>query len=141
MFLLPLANLSVIQSMVVGIQIVASQLTCLMPHCSGHFLHTYCSVSHFFYSQKFYFVPSLQQGFNFFYDKNNVPHSFPSIIHSVHLIISITLKNFFFFFFFFLGGGGAQHTLQYLSKIKVLARHVVCDECNVLFPPKCVIFM
>ena len=140
MFLLPLANLSVIQSMVVGTQIVASQLKCLMPHCSGHFLHTYCSVSHFLYSQKFYLVPSLQQGFNFFYDKNNVPHSFPSIIHSIHLIISITLKNFFFFFFYF-WGGPPKHTLQYLSKIIVLARHVVCDECNVLFPPKCVIFM
>ena len=139
MFLSPLTNLSVIQSMVIGIQIVASQLTCLMLHCSGHFLHTYCSVSHFLYSQKFLPCSFFTTGFELFYDKNNVPHSFPSIIHSVHLIISSTLKNFFFFFFFW--GGPPKHTLQYLSKIKVLARHVVCDECNVLFPPKCVIFM
>ena len=60
-------------------------------------------------------------------------HSFRSPYHFNHS------QEFFFFFFF--GGGPPKHTLQYLSKIKVLARHVVCDECNVLFPPKCVIFM
>ena len=125
MFLSPLANLSVIQSMVVGIQIVASQLKCSMPHCSGHFLHTYCSVSHFLYSQKFYLVPSLQQGFNFFMTKTMFhilsPPSFIPFTLSFQ-----SLSRIFFFFFF---------------KIKVLARHVVCDECNVLFPPKSVIFM
>ena len=125
MFLSPLANLSVIQSMVVGIQIVASQLKCSMPHCSGHFLHTYCSVSHFLYSQKFYLVPSLQQGFNFFMTKTMFhilsPPSFIPFTLSFQ-----SLSRIFFFFFF---------------KIKVLARHVVCDEYNVLFPPKSVIFM
>ena len=135
MFLSPLANLSVIQSMVVGIQIVASQLKCSMPHCSGHFLHTYCSVSHFLYSQKFYLVPSLQQGFNFFMTKTMFhilsPPSFIPFTLSFQ-----SLSRIFFFF-----GGGGLHTLQYISKIKVLARHVVCDECKVLFPPKCVIFM
>ena len=138
MFLSPLANLSVIQSMVVGIQIVASQLKCLMLHCSGHFLHTHCSVSHFLYSQKFYLVPSLQQGFNFFMTKTMFhilsPPSFIPFTLSFQ-----SLSRIFFPFFF--GGGPPKHTLQYLSKIKVLARHVVCDECNVLFPPKCVIFM
>ena len=104
LFLSPLANLSVIQSMVVGIQIVASQLKCSMPHCSGHFLHTYCSVSHFLYSQKFYLVPSLQQGFNFFMTKTMFhilsPPSFIPFTLSFQ-----SLSRIFFFFW----GGGATH--------------------------------
>ena len=139
MFLSPLANLSVIQSMVVGIQIVASQLTCLMLHCSGHFLQTFWSVSHFLYSQKFYLVPSLQQGFNFFMTKTMFHILSPPSFIPFTLSFQSLSRIFFFFLFFF--WGGPPHTLQYLSKIKVLARYVVHEECNVLLLPKCVILM
>ena len=51
LFLSTLANLSVNQRFGHSHRnsIVASQLTCLMLHCSGHFLQTFCSVSYILY--------------------------------------------------------------------------------------------
>ena len=76
--------------------IVASQLTCLMLHCSGHFLQTFCSVSHLLYLYKFLPCSFFRTRILTFYDKKIFPHSLiPSIIHSVDLIISIILRDFF----------------------------------------------
>ena len=53
LFLSTLENLSVNPIHSHRNSIVASQLTCLMLHCSGHFLQTFCSVSHLLYLYKF----------------------------------------------------------------------------------------
>ena len=69
LFLSTLENLSVNPIHSHRNSIVASQLTCLMLHCSGHFLQTFCSVSHLLYLYKFLPCSFLDQNFNSFITK------------------------------------------------------------------------
>ena len=95
LFMSTLENLSVNPIHSHRNSIVASQLTCLMLHCSGHFLQTFSSVSHLLYLYKFLPCSFFRTRILTFYDKKIFPHSLiPPIIHSVDLIISIILRVF-----------------------------------------------